>query len=235
MGKRDKSPKGKKSKKAQKVVVKHPKRVAYGATWRNPREKKNIDFDVDLAPPATGTADIWSTPILINGVAQGVGAGAYVGRSLMLKSFHFRYVCRFVDGGTGGTPSTVQVRLVFVYDRSVERNSAGTLAVPTIPEIFATSEFGTFNNLGQSSRFCVLYDKVKAITPVAQDEVVSNSTAFWKGNIKLNHLMQFVGTTNLIASIEKGAIYAMVAQDGTLTNQEISQGRLWTRFRFIDS
>lgn len=237
MGKRsDKSPK-RKGKKTQKVVVKHPKRVAYGATWRIPTEKKNIDFDTNLVVPnATFT---WGTRVLLNGVDQGPGATQYVGRQLMLKKMMFRFVlqCRYSGASVSVPP---MLRLMIIYDKSVERNAAGVIAPPLPTDILVNDDFGSFNNLGNSDRFCVLYDKIKplGITDDVASTTASNFNmypAMFKANIKLNHIMKFVGTTNLIASIEKGAIYAMCCQSGGLLATANVDSKFYTRFRFVDS
>lgn len=243
MGKRsDKSPK-RKGKKAQKVVVKHPKRVAYGATWRLPVEKKNIDFQSTALYPTA--AITWSNPLLVNGVSQGAGATQYIGRSLMLKKMMFRYTfTKDYSDSYNGAERPAVIRLVVVYDKSVERNSSGTIAVPAATDIFTVDEFGSYNNLGNSERFCILYDKFKIISPSTNStngSIVTgtynspNSILFFKANLKLNHLMQFVGTTNLIASIEKGAIYMMACQNGNMNNLTGVESQLWCRFRFVDS
>lgn len=230
--KREKSPK--RYQKAQPVVVKKKKkRAAYGATYgRSKPELKNIDYITNTLFPTSASSN-FNVANVINLVAQGATPLQYIGRSLMMKKLSFRYI--FNSNTTNlsvATNGSFMVRLLLVYDKDPN----GT--APLITEILTTDDFGSFNNLDSADRYCVLYDKIKQINPDGGGAVggaVNGAIGFWKGNIKLNHIMKFQGATAAITSITKGAIYAFIAQngDGNFAGL-VTQGQWWSRVRFID-
>lgn len=223
--------KSKKQKREEVVVKKKPKRPAYGAVWSTSRERKDIGYVDTAAPAPSSNALTWSTPVLVNAVAQGFGAQNYIGRSLMLKKISFRYNFspNTTNVGLGG--GGFLQRFVLIYDKSVEN-----AALPTITDIFETDTWDSYMNLNNSTRFCVLYDKIVHCAPDSSTTNVSNGTVFFKGNIKLNHIMEFQGTAANIASIQKGAIYAITAQNARWDTSGLTPGvRMTVRSRFIDS
>lgn len=230
--KREKSPK--RYQKAQPVVVKKKKkRAAYGATYgRNKPELKNIDYTTNTLFP-TSALSTFNAANVINLVTQGPTPVQYIGRSLMMKKLSFRYVFNSnITNLSVATNGSFLVRLLIVYDKDTNGS------VPLINEVLTTNDFGSFNNLDNSDKYCVLYDKIKQINPDGGGAVggaVHGAIGFWKANIKLNHIMKFQGASPSISSITKGAIYAFIAQNGDGNFAGLTtQGQWWSRIRFID-
>lgn len=234
MGKRsDKSPK-RKGGKTSKVVVKHPKKTAWGATFRQPVEKKNLDFTLANVIVPGSTVATWSALTPINLIAQGTAPNQYIGRSLMMKKLMFRYM--FNPNSTivsNTTLGSFYQRLIIVYDKDVQNS------VPAINDVLTTDDFGAFQNLDRTDRYVIIYDKIKAVHPDGQLTAGGGSTpgaiSFFKGNIKLNHLMKFEGATAVISNISKGALYMATSQNGqgNFAGKTIA-AQTWTRIRFTD-
>jgi len=93
----------------------------------------------------TSTAAIpaqWSTPVLLNGLAQGTGASQRVGRQILIHLIRMRFF----------GSSSQAVRFVLVYDRQ----SNG--AAPSVTDIFESNTVASEINWSNRDRFDFVYD-----------------------------------------------------------------------------
>lgn len=216
----------------QKVVIKKPKRLAFGATFGRKTELKNFDYTTNTLTIASAVST-YNTANVINLIAQGQTPLQYIGRELLMKKLSFRYI--FNPNTTNlsvATNGSFIARLILVYDKDPNGSA------PLITEILTTDDFGSYRNLDSSDRYAVLYDQVRQINPDGGGAVggaVRGALGYWTDNIKLNHIMKFQGATAAITSIVKGAIYAFIAQngDGNFAGL-VTQGQWWSRIRFTD-
>lgn len=167
----------------------------------------------------SGLATGGSTPVLLNGVAQGTTASTRVGRRLVMKSMYIKWLVQVSATTTGGTP----LRLLIVYDHQTNA------AAPAITDIVLTDEITSPVNLSNSRRFKILVDEyVPCIgTGGPQSVVVSRY-------MKLNMDEEFNnGSTGTVSDITKGSIYA-IAWNGNGFAVAGPNSVFYSRIRFAD-
>lgn len=157
-------------------------------------EKKNSDTESSLTVPLSSA---FSTPVLINGIAQGTSPGQHIGRRALMKSLQIRYIA------TPGTASNIsQVRAVLVYDKQTNA------ATPAVTDIMQSSVFTSPIALANKDRFVVLMDEVSPIMP-STSQCVSGSRY-----MKMNLPITYNGSTaSTVSAIQTGAIWLLVANN----------------------
>lgn len=195
-----------------------------GGFW-GPQRRAGELKAVDTAP---GNYACSSTPniSLINGVATGTDYTERIGRKIMLKSLFIRGYMLPADNTSGPSLS----RLLVVYDSQTN----GT--APTITDILKTSDVRAQLNLDNRDRFKIIFDKqyvVAVVDNTATQAIASGPTVH---NVKLykrlNHEVQFSGTTAAVGSIATGSVYLVLLNDNVASLGTIFA--LSTRIRFTD-
>lgn len=182
-------------------------------------EKKNQDVNASITVSA-GVAT-WSTPLLLNPIAQGDTSLTRTGRQVENKSLYVRWVYSLASTSTGGS----RLRMAIVYDRQTNAQ------IPLISEIFQTDNFSSPNNLGYNQRFIVLVDELT--DPIAVGSEYSTSGVIYR-KLK-NALTQFnSSTTGTVADINTGSIYMLVSQSGNLATTA-PVFTIYSRIRFTDA
>lgn len=180
-------------------------------------EQKNVETVSTMVPPLTST---FSTPQLINGIAQGAAQNEHVGRKALMKKVHLRYT--YYSGSAGGNQS--QVRILVVYDKQANG------ALPSVGDVLASSAtFNSFNNLANADRFVILMDEICDSTQSSALNIAGVR------HLKVNLETIFGGTTSGIASINSGSIFIMAANNSDPTVGSAA-GTVYftTRVRYTD-
>lgn len=182
---------------------------------RSVNELKDVTgFQNAVLPLATTTAAV----ALINGIAQGTGAGERIGRKVTMKSLFIRgYVAK-----QGATVGSVPIRILIVYDKQTNAT------LPATTDVVVTDTVMAPMNLANAQRFTVLYDRVFNLGEDGDN--VFNFSKY----IKMNHDVTYnAGTTNTIGSIQTGSVISFVWSNGGLGGAAPAHA-IWTRFRYTD-
>lgn len=126
------------------------RRVARYRRYAPSTEKKFHDFNIDDAIIASAG---WTVQAVMLTIPEGNGEQARVGRKITLTNINWRWNLRLPTSTTAASGSDV-VRMVVVLDKQCN----GALAPST--ELFADDVFNTFNDLANTRRFRVLYDRM---------------------------------------------------------------------------
>jgi len=190
-------------------------------------ELKAIDTaaaDYKFIIPSTGVAQCF---VLLNGVATGTDFTDRIGRKILMKSLFIRGLIYPQDT----TVLNNMCRMIVVYDKQAN----GT--APVITDVLKTDSATAQLNLNNRDRFEVIFDKQwtagamnTTATQTYSNAPVHRSVKLYK---RLNHEVQFGGTTNAIGSIQTGSLYLF-----TLGIQSDGDGHLLgitVRIRFKDS
>lgn len=185
------------------------------------QEWKFLDVQIDDALIAqAGTV----TPS-VNLIAQGVTESNRVGRKCSIRSISWRWNLQMKSQAVMSSTSD-SVRLIVYIDKQANGATAAVL------DILETANFQSFNNLSNSGRFRVLYDKMMntqqnaAIAGPVTNEQDLNGT-FHKA---LNLPIEFSGTGGTIDEIRSNNIGLLVISFGGFTSL-VSK----IRIRFSDS
>lgn len=164
-----------------------------------------------------------------NLIPQGVTESQRVGRKCTIRRIGFRY--------TTGLPAITNaqnsvegetVRVIVFLDRQAN----GTAA--TVTDILETAQYNSFNNLANSSRFRIMYDKrhdmnyFNTQTSGGQDIDGTNISGSFFANVNLP--IEFSSTTGVIGEIRSNNIGLLLISD---SQQGYLEGRV--RVRFSDS
>lgn len=188
-------------------------------------------FDTSSSPGAiSSTAQIVEDSI--NEVVQGVKENERIGRKCVIRSINFRYQVTLPEKNDEASPVAGDLIRVVMY---VDKQANGATAAGS--DILQTNtNIQSFNNLSNSNRFRILYDKVHQInyTTLAADalnnfehaEVVQHHAFYKKCNIPI----EFNSTTGAITEIRSNNVGIMcISKNGIAT----FLGN--TRIRFSDS
>lgn len=195
----------------------------FGVSRRRARnEYKTVDVD-----PANYNVTSTGSVTLLNGVATGTDFTDRIGRRIMMKKHYFRGVVFPEDNNTGQQ----LVRMIIVYD--MQSNGAAPGVTDVLKSADATSQL----NLNNRDRFRILTDKQWVLAPIdntaTQSFAGSPTIHQFKKFKKLNHEVQYNGTTNSIGSIATGAMFMLLIGSnaaGTAATIRVSH-----RIRFVDA
>ena len=162
----------------------------FGVTARRTDEKKVID-----TAPASYACDTTGSVTLLDGVATGTDYTQRIGRKILLKSL---YITGYVAPPGATTVGSNIARIILVYDSQTNG------AAPIITDVLNSANAADQLNLNNRDRFKVLMDKRMAlgeINTVATQSYSANPSVYnVKKFIRLNHDVQYSGTTNAIGS-----------------------------------
>ncbi len=199
----------------------------YGRFANRPGELKFFDLDVDDAVIVVD-GQIQTATGSINTIAQGVTEVTRVGRKCRIKSILWRYNLELVQGATVGLSETV--RCIVYQDTQCNGATAA------VTDILESDNYQSFNNLANSGRFRILYDKTHVLNPsasagngtandVAQHDI---NRAFYK---KCDIPIEFSATTGAITEIRSNNLCILtVSKTGGLAAMDSK-----IRLRFSDN
>lgn len=197
-------------KKTKKTSMINPPRKKIGP------EKKNVDLSSTAQLIAAQTT---ATVTLLNGIDDGATSSTRIGRRVNLVSLTYRFSGSMAATTAGGSP----IRLLIVYDRQPNG------ATPAITDIVILDTISSTMNLANSKRFKVLVDDCSQ-----QIGTAGPQSFYISGFRRLNLDMEFNdNSTATITSIQEGAIFAIVWQNGNLITANPTNS-LITRIRFTD-
>ena len=165
------------------------------ATYTMPELKYNDEV-------ATGSVPGAGTFILLNGLQLGTSATTRVGRQIMIKSIHIKFIHAGAQfSGTPTQPSSL-VRAMIVYD--AQPNGTTALASELLENATTGNQVTSSTALRYSQRFKILYDKrwvvnnmlTASISPTfaeVYDEV------YMKVNLKCNYADTNNGNIGLLS------------------------------------
>lgn len=178
------------------------------------------DITVRSTAVVPGLAATGSTPVLLNGVAQGTTASTRLGRRITMKSLYLHWFLQVAAGTTGATP----IRLLVVYDAQTNATA------PAITDIVLTDEIMAPMNLSNSRRFKVLCDQTWDCLGTAGPQ-----SLVLKKYIKLNMNTEFNnGSAGTVGDIQTGSIY-IITWSGNGLGVGGPNSVLYSRIRFQDS
>lgn len=177
-------------------------------------EKKNIDTvqqEYDL--PLTAS---FGSLVLLNGIAQGSSPNERLGRRVALKSLQLRATHYSSSLAT-------QARIVIFYDRQPNGST------PSAADLIGTSQFEGVVTMGNSDRFVILMDEITDPVPF------TNAHNSVKRYLKMDLEEIFGNTGSTISSINTGAIFLMMANNGSNSIGVETSATFTTRIRYIDA
>lgn len=185
-------------------------------------ERKAIDVD-----RAAYVGDTTGSVTLLNGVATGTDFTNRIGRRILMKSLYVRGFVFPIDSTVVDNLS----RVIIVYDSQVNG------AIPAITDILKEAFSESQINLNNRDRFHILADKTFQMGSVnnTATQAYQGSPTVHKFKIfkKLNLEVIFGGTTNLVASIQTGALWMVtIGNVGANAGSDITAT---SRVRFIDA
>ncbi len=191
------------------------------------KEVKFHDLDIDDAVVAIGGTVAQAS---CNLIAQGVGESQRVGRKCTLKSINWRFTCGVpeADGAATAANSDV-IRVILYVDKQANKAAAA------VTDIVESSDYQTFNNLGNKGRFYTLMDRTYDVnrlggigTPADQDwaEVFHTDTFFKDVSIPI----EFTAATGAITEITSNNVGVLLLGK---TGTGVFDSKM--RVRFTDS
>jgi hypothetical protein len=194
----------------------------YGRFSGRQGELKFFDTEIYDATVANGGTIFPSW----NLIPQGVTESQRVGRKCTIRRIGFRYTTGLpavnnVSSARGG--ETVRV-IVFL-----DRQANGTAA--TVTDILETQQYNSFNNLANSSRFRILYDKRHDMsymnTTNASNDDVDGTSISGSFFANVNLPIEFSSTTGVIGEIRSNNIGLLLISQ---SEQGYLEGRVRVRF-----
>lgn len=193
------------------------------------RELKAVD-SVDATPrtlvavaSVAGAASMATGMTIINGSNAGDASFEHIGKNASGRSLALE--CEFSQPQTDASASTV--RLMVIYDRQPNG------AYPSIGDLLADNAsapvFDSAINIGYRERFAVLRDCQFTL------DTATGLTRHYETFIKRPLDINYIGTSNAIASVGSGAIYLVsffLQLLGTTAPIMVSRH---SRFRYFDS
>ncbi len=189
-------------------------------------ELKFHDVDLDDAVISSNGAITAS----INLIAQGVTESQRIGRKCVIRNIGWKFRIKEpeTNGGSSAPPSDT-VRVILYLDKQANGAAA------TVGGILESTDFQSFNNLANSSRFHVMMDRQYTLnhqggigTAADQDwaEVVIDDSFYKRCNIPL----EFDSTTGAITEIRSNNVGVLLITEGGTAGFESK-----FRLRFSDS
>jgi len=171
--------------------------------------------------------DSTGTVTLLNGLAIGDDNTTRDGRQVCIKSVQLKGFVFPVDD----TTSHQKVRVVLVWDNSVNGGAA-----PTIATIFGSASGNSFPVVDQAQRFTILSDQSFAIGKVDNTATTAIACAPVVHNVeiykKLNSITQYSSTTAAVGSIQSGGLFLLTM--GTAAAAAAANLSCAIRVRFTD-
>ena len=164
-------------------------------------ELKFHDVDLDDTAIAVGGTVTAS----INLIAQGVTESERVGRKCTIRSILWRWNLQYPSQAVMASTSD-SIRLVMYTDKQANGATAA------VTDLFESNDYQSFNNLSNSGRFRVLYDKTigmqqnAAIAGPVTNEQDKNGTFFQSVNIPI----EFSAGAGTIAEIRSNNLGVML-------------------------
>lgn len=193
------------------------------------QELKFLDSSHDDNPIPSAGQVIGS----VNLIAQGVTQSTRVGRKCTIKAINWHWCVGLPARTDVATPPTVNdtVRVMMILDKQCNGAAA------TVTDVLFTADWQSFNNLSNSNRFRVLYDKTVDLnyTDMIHDEAantfsnhrVNHTKSFYK---KCNIPIEFSATSGALTTVRSNNIFVMViSSSGIATIDSV------VRIRFTDS
>ncbi len=198
----------------------------YGRYNLGAGEQKFHDVDLDDAVISSNGAITDS----INLIAQGVTESTRVGRKCVIRNIGWKFRIKEpeTNGGTSAPPSDT-VRVILYLDKQCNGAAA------TVGGILESTDFQSFNNLANRSRFHIMMDRIYTLnhaggigTAADQDcaEVVVDDSFYKRCNIPL----EFDATTGAVTEIRSNNIGVLLITEGGTAGFESK-----FRLRFTDS
>lgn len=177
-------------------------------------EKKNLDVaQTNYNIPLTAS---FGSVVLLNGCAQGAGNLERIGRRIAMKSLQLRYTHYPASTAT-------QARIIIFYDRQPNG------VTPSALDLIGSGQFEGIVTMGNSDRFVILMDEVTEMSTYDQGHVSG------KRYLKMDLEAIFGGTTSGITSINTGAVFIMMANNGSNAVGVATSATFTTRIRFTDA
>lgn len=150
------------------------------------------------------SGDVNSTPVvtLLNGIAQGTTTSTRVGNRVYMEAVEVRL---HITNETGSTDRLNQMRAILVLDTQA---NGSTL---TVPDVLTSTSLVAFEDLYESDRFVILYDKVLPLNFYGSATVSPAATMHWfyKVNEMVEHHAEFKGTGATASDIATGSLWLM--------------------------
>ncbi len=191
-------------------------------------ELKFHDLDVNDAVVAAG-GNIAEDSCLT--IAQGTTESSRIGRKVIVKSINWRFSIDLPSASSAG--STTEVVRVILY---LDKQTNGATA--TVLGILETSDFQSFNNLANTSRFTTLMDRTyDLVIPTIADlagpttntgEFILSDTLFKKVNIPIEYDNSFA--TGVITTMRSNNIGVLLLSKAGIAGFESKM-----RLRFSDA
>lgn len=186
-------------------------------------EQKSLDVISTIAlSPNNGTSGSWSTPVLLNGAAQGVNSGQRVGRKVHCTSF----LLRVTPFSAVAPTTTPRVRVLVVWDNAPNQ----LLATPADILLVSTSSESPMN-LANSDRFRIIADFYtnKSGYQALGTSGVPEEPEFRRISIPSTYAPSAGGT---IADMTKGALLMLVTSN--MVNANLPSVSYVSRVRYTD-
>ncbi len=187
-------------------------------------ELKFHDIDMDDAVIAGGM----NVQAIINAIPQGTTEVQRIGRKCTIRSIGWRFACTLPNSTTSANTSDV-VRVMMILDKQCNG------ALPANTDIVESSDYQSFNNLGNKNRFRTLFDKTYDLTTSAGggdgttedygEDILTDS--FFK---RVNIPIEFDSTTGAITEIRSNNIIVMLGSRSGLAGFDSK-----IRLRFSDN
>lgn len=178
-----------------------------------------------------GVVDANGDTVALNLIPQGVTATTRVGRVCTIKSIGYHWCAVLPDIVSVSNVVSDTMRIMLVLDKQANG------AMPSITDVLTTATFQSFNNLANSKRFRVLYDKNIVLNPTGISLNVAG-TGFAHGEVairgsfykKCNIPIEYSSTTGAIGEVKSNNLFLLYISAAGLVGM---QGTL--RLRFTDS
>ncbi len=198
--------------------------------YANGGELKFLDTQVDSAMAVTGTiVDTFVT------IPQGVTESQRVGRKCTIKAINWRWRVRLPNTTTVGNTSDT-ARMIMYLDK--QTNGSPATAILLLEAGAGSVGFQSYNNLENSGRFRILYDKVVDLVAKSGSGTGAAGVQFGEDNVygsmykKCNIPIEYdnSASTGVLTSMRSNNLgFLFLSSDGVAT--VISKVRL----RFSDS
>lgn len=169
--------------------------------WADPSRGGELKFvDNVNNTDVTVAVTTFTTPLLLNGLAQGTTASTRVGRKIVMKSILIRYSqeVRTTTVGAAG------YRILVVYDKQANATA------PAVTDILENDTFNSPNNLSNRDRFVTIFDHMAV--PIGANGPQAHADVLFK-RLNLETLFNG-GSAGTIGDITSGSVYMMMAQSG---------------------
>lgn len=199
----------------------------YGRFSAPSGELKFHDLDIDDATVAANGTIAEDSCV---GIAQGTGESQRIGRKVTIRSLFWRYHLQLPTINAGTSTAVSDVVRVVVYQDSQTNGAAAA-----VTDILETDNYQSFNNLANSGRFKILYDKQHVLnyTALGSDgttmDAASNmrTGSFYK---KCNIPIEYSSTTGAITELRTNNIGVLL-----LSRNGVCEFESKMRLRYSDN